>query len=544
MHGLMMNRPLLVSSLIEYGAEVHPDKLVVSRRVEGDIHHQTFAETRDRVAQLAHALKALGINEADRVATIAWNGHRHLELYYAISGIGAVCHTINPRLFAEQLDYIVNHAADKVLFVDLTFVPIVEKMQDKFPTVEHVVIMTDRAHMPETTIRNVLCFEDLLDGQPTSFDWPDMDENTAAGLCYTSGTTGNPKGVLYSHRSHVLHALSVASVDGFYLESRDVVLPVVPLFHVNAWGLPYICLVTGTSLVFPGPNLDGASLFELMDRENVTAAWGVPTVWLGLIGEMRKHGRKPTKLQSMLIGGSAAPRAMIETFEKDYGMDIVHGWGMTEMSPIGTIGVLPARYDGADMDSRINMKAKQGRRLFQVEMKIVDEDGNRLAHDGKTSGELFVRGPFITAGYYNDESASAGCFDAEGWFKTGDVATIDPEGFLLIVDRSKDLIKSGGEWISSIDLENAAMGHPGVMEAAAIGLPHPKWDERPLLVVVKREGVDVSKESIQDHLAAKVAKWWLPDDIVFVDAIPHSATGKIRKTELRDMFKDYELPTV
>jgi len=543
MHGLMMNRPLLVSSLIEFGAENHADKLVVSRRVEGDVHHQTFAETRDRVAQLAHALKALGINEEDRVATIAWNGHRHLELYYAISGIGAVCHTINPRLFAEQLDYIVNHAADRALFIDLTFVPIVEKMQGKFPTVEHVIIMTDRAHMPDTTIENALCFEDLLDGQPTSYDWPDMDENTAAGLCYTSGTTGNPKGVLYSHRSHVLHALSVASVDGFYLESRDVVLPVVPLFHVNAWGLPYICFLTGTSLVFPGPNLDGASLFDLMDKENVTAAWGVPTVWLGLIGEMQKQGRKPAHLQSMLIGGSAAPRAMIETFEKQYGLDIVHGWGMTEMSPIGTIGVLPSRYDETDMDTRINLKAKQGRRLFQVDMKIVDEDGNRQPHDGKTSGELYVRGPFITAGYYNDESASAGCFDAEGWFKTGDVATIDEEGFLLIVDRSKDLIKSGGEWISSIDLENAAIGHPDIVEAAAIGLPHPKWDERPLLVVVPREGADISKESIQEHLASRVAKWWLPDDIAFVEAIPHSATGKIRKTELRDMFKDYTLPT-
>ncbi|RVU38090.1 long-chain-fatty-acid--CoA ligase [Hwanghaeella grinnelliae] len=543
MRGLMMNRPLLVSSLIEFGAENHADKLVVSRRVEGDVHHQTFAETRDRVAQLAHALKALGINEEDRVATIAWNGHRHLELYYAISGIGAVCHTINPRLFAEQLDYIVNHAADRALFIDLTFVPIVEKMQGRFPSVEHVVIMTDRAHMPDTTIENALCFEDLLDGQPTSYDWPDMDENTAAGLCYTSGTTGNPKGVLYSHRSHVLHALSVASVDGFYLESRDVVLPVVPLFHVNAWGLPYICFVTGTSLVFPGPNLDGASLFDLMDKENVTAAWGVPTVWLGLIGEMQKQGRKPAHLKSMLIGGSAAPRAMIETFEKQHGLDIVHGWGMTEMSPIGTIGVLPSRYDETDMDERINLKAKQGRRLFQVDMKIVDEDGNRQPHDGKTSGELYVRGPFITAGYYNDESASAGCFDAEGWFKTGDVATIDPEGFLLIVDRSKDLIKSGGEWISSIDLENAAIGHPDIVEAAAIGLPHPKWDERPLLVVVPREGATVSKESILDHLASRVAKWWLPDDIAFVEAIPHSATGKIRKTELRDMFKDYTLPS-
>lgn len=544
MHGLMMDRPLLVSSLIEYGAEVHADRLIVSRRVEGDIHHQNFAETRDRVAQLAHALKALGINKADRVATIAWNGHRHLELYYAISGIGAVCHTINPRLFAEQLEYIVNHAADRVLFIDLTFVPIVEKMQDLFKTVEHVVLMTDKDHMPETTIRNVLCFEDLLDGQPTSYDWPDMDENTAAGLCYTSGTTGNPKGVLYSHRSHVLHALSVAAVDGFHLESRDAVLPVVPLFHVNAWGLPYICMVTGTSLVFPGPNLDGPSLFDLMDQESVTAAWGVPTVWLGLIAEMKKQGRKPKDLAAMLIGGSAAPRPMIEVFEKDYGLDIVHGWGMTEMSPIGTIGVLPARYDKAEMDARIDLKAKQGRRLFQVEMKIVDPEGNSLPHDGETSGELYVRGPFITAGYYNDDQASAGCFDAEGWFKTGDVATIDPEGFLLIVDRSKDLIKSGGEWISSIDLENAAIGHPDIAEAAAIGLPHPKWDERPLLVVVPRDGADVSKDSIQDYLAAKVAKWWLPDDIAIVDAIPHSATGKIRKTELREMFKDYKLPTI
>jgi fatty-acyl-CoA synthase len=542
MRGLMMDRPLLVSALLEFGAEIHASAAIVSRRLEGDIHRYSYREAAGRAAQLAHALRALGVAPGDRVGTMAWNGYRHFEVYYAASGIGAVCHTINPRLFPEQLAYIVNHAADKVLFVDATFLPLVESLAARMPTLKHVVVMADATDPPETTLANALVYEALIQGRPAAIDWPEMDENSAASLCYTSGTTGNPKGVLYSHRSTVLHALSVAlSAGDLRLTRNDRVLPVVPLFHVNAWGLPYVAPITGATLVFPGPKLDGASLFDLMEAEGVTASWGVPTVWLGLLAEMRRRGRRPSTLASILVGGSAPPRAMIEEFETDWRIDVVHGWGMTEMSPVGALGILP---DGdAAPAARIDRKLKQGRRMFQVDMKIVDAAGKKLPHDGGTPGELLVRGPFVTAGYYEDAVATAAAFDADGWFRTGDIATIDPDGFVQLVDRIKDIIKSGGEWISSIDLENAAMGHPAVAEAAVIGLPHPKWSERPLLVLVLKEKADAGKDDILAFLGTRVAKWWLPDDVAFVDALPHSATGKLQKSRLREQFKDYVLPT-
>jgi len=544
MRGLMMDIPLSISGLIEYAADLHGTRTITSRRLEGDIHRYTYREARDRIAQLAHALRAFGVGEGDRVATIAWNGYRHFELYYAISSIGAVCHTINPRLHPDQLVYIVNHAEDRFLFVDLTFVPLVEALIDHLPTLESVVIMTDPAHMPETRLPEALCYETLVDGQPTEIDWPVFDENQAAGLCYTSGTTGNPKGVLYSHRSNVLHAFSVCMATSAALGQGQVMLPVVPLFHANAWVLPFVAPISGTDLVMPGAALDGASVFDLIDAEGVTVAFGVPTVWLWLLAEMEKRGAKPGKLATIGVGGSAAPRPMIETFEKKYGIEVEHGWGMTEMSPVGTLSGQSPEMSALTADQRIDIKARQGRRLWGVEMKIVDGDGADLPHDGKASGELLVRGPCVTSGYYNDAPATAAAFDDDGWFRTGDIAAIDGQGYLLIVDRTKDIIKSGGEWISSIDLENAAVGHPDVAQAAVIGLPHPEWGERPLLILVAREGATVKGEDVCAFLAEKVAKWWLPDDVVFLDELPLTATGKVRKATLRERFKDYVLPTV
>ena len=524
LRGLMMDRPLLVSSIIDYAAEIRSDTEVVSSRVEGDVHRYTYAESHKRIAQLANWLLDYGIKPGDRVATLAWNGYRHFELYYAIAGIGAVCHTINPRLFPEQLVYIVNHAEDRLLFLDTTFAPLIEKHADRMPKGMRTVLMTDRAHMPETGLADPLCYEDLLAGQPDHIVWPEFDENTACGLCYTSGTTGNPKGVLYSNRSTLLHTLGMLVVaDGIGLRPGQSVLPVVPLFHVNAWGLPYAMPLVGTKPVFPGPKLDGASLFTLMDNEKVTAAWGVPTVWL--------------------TGGSAAPGPLIRELETEYGLNVVHGWGMTEMSPVGTLTVLDQGMKKQPAEKRLAMKNSQGRRLFGCDIKIVDDDGNRLPHDGVAFGELLVRGAAIMSAYFHDEAASAASHDAEGWMRTGDVARIDPDGFLYIVDRTKDVIKSGGEWISSIDLENAAIGHPAVAECAVIAAAHPKWAERPLLIAVLKEGQTATADDIRDFLSDKVAKWWLPDDVLFVDELPHTATGKLSKLQLRERFKDHVLPT-
>ena len=543
MRGLMMDRPLLIGALLQYAAEYHGDTEIVTRTSEGPIHRYTYAEAERRARQLAKALKRLGVGFGDRVATLAWNNHRHFELYFAVSGMGAVCHTVNPRLFAEQLHYIVNHAEDKLLFLDLSFVPIAEKLAAEWRTVRHYVIMTDRAHMPETSLGGALCYEDLVAAEAADFVWPEFDENTASSLCYTSGTTGNPKGALYTHRSTLLHSFAVCSANAVAISMRDSILPVVPMFHVNAWGIPYAAAMSGAKLVFPGPKLDGASLHELFTSEKVTLSLGVPTVWFGLLQYLEQTGKRLDGLSRVTVGGSAAPAAMIAAFEEKYGVQCIHGWGMTEMSPVGTLALPKAKHLDRPKEEQLAVKARQGFPLFGVDMKVVGPDGRRLPHDGKSSGELYVRGPWIIGAYYNDEAATVAAFDAEGWFRTGDVCTIDPDGYMIIVDRSKDVIKSGGEWISSIDLENAAMGHPEIAEAAVIGLPHPKWDERPLLVVVPKPGCQPSKEGISAFLGDKIARWQLPDDVVFVPELPHGATGKVLKTRLREQFRDYRLPT-
>ena len=546
--GLMMDRPLNVSSLIEYGAEIHADTPIVSAAVEGGCRTQTFKETRTRVARLANVLLKLGVKPGDRVATLAWNTHRHVELYFAISGIGAVCHTINPRLFPEQMTYIVDHAEDRLLFFDLTFLPLVEKLRPAWKPVGTYVVMTDKGHMPgaggtaASGMQDLLCYEELLSLGEPGFAWPDVDENAACALCYTSGTTGDPKGALYSHRSTLLHSFyAIVANPGAFTPDHPL-LPVVPLFHANAWGLPYIAMLCGTPFILPGPRLDGPSLYNLMDEQKVWGGWGVPTVWLGLLDEIRKRGRKPAGLSRILTGGSAAARATIDTFERELGVEIVHGWGMTEMSPVGTLTQLTRAEKALPYQQRLDLKGRQGRRMFGVDLKIVDADGRRLPHDGKAQGELYVRGAAVVSGYFNNPTATAAAIDAEGWFATGDVATITPDGWLVLVDRTKDLVKSGGEWISSIDVENVAIGVPGVANAAVIAVPHPKWHERPLLVVVKKPGEEPRKEEILAHLGKHLARWQIPDDVAFVTALPMTATGKISKKDLRAEFKDYRLP--
>ena len=542
MFGLMQDRPLLIQQLIEHAALNHGDTEIVSRRIEGDIHRYTYRDARRRAKQVAEALLQLGITPGDRIGTLAWNGYRHFELYYGISGMGGVCHTINPRLFAEQIVYIVNHAEDRLLFVDLNLLPAVEKLLPQFTTVRHVVAMTDRAHLPkDCTIPNLLVYEELIDGKPGAYEWPEFDERTASSLCYTSGTTGNPKGVLYSHRSTVLHAYGSALPDTLGLSARSVVLPVVPMFHVNAWGLPYSAPLAGAKLVFPGVALDGASLYELFEKEGVIFTAGVPTVWLALLQHMQANKLRLSTLKYAVIGGSAAPPAMIETFDREFGVEVLHAWGMTEMSPLGSVNHPKAKHARLTSEERLAVRLKQGRPPFGVEMKIVDDSDQELPRDGKAFGDLLVRGPWITTGYFKGEGGEV--LRDGGWFPTGDVATLDPDGYMQITDRSKDVIKSGGEWISSIDLENAAMAHPGVAEAAVIGVHHPKWDERPLLIVQRKPDATVDKQELIEFLSGKVAKWWLPDDVQFVDAIPHTATGKILKTRLREDFKGYTLPT-
>ncbi len=542
MRGLMMDRPLMISQIIEYAAMNFPDQEIVSRTTEGPIHRYTYPELAGRSRQLANALEKLGAQPEDRIGTIAWNTYRHLEIYYATSGMGAICHTMNPRLPADQLIYIVNHAKDRFIFVDLTFLPLLEKLHEHFPDVEGFVVMTDEANMPKTDLPRVHCYEALLKDQPDTYAWPEFDEHTASSMCYTSGTTGNPKGVVYSHRSTVLHALYVLSLSGVPINEDSSILPVVPMFHVNAWGSPYFGLIAGAKLVFPGPKLDGPSLAELIEEEQVTDAWGVPTVWLGLLGHMRQQGKTFSSLKRTLIGGSAAPRAMITEFREKYGVEAIQGWGMTEMSPLGTVSI-PRPSMRGDWDKELEIRGKQGRLMFGVEMKIVDADGNALPHDGKSQGELLVRGNAVIDGYFENEEATGKAFSEDGWFRTGDVSTIDPDGYMEIVDRVKDVIKSGGEWISSIDLENEAVAHPEVAEAAVIGVKHAKWQERPLLIVVREQGSEVGKDALLKFLEERVAKWWLPDDVVFVDELPHGATGKLQKAKLREQFKDYTLPT-
>ena len=547
MHGLMMDSPLLTSSLIVHAARHHGDTEIVSRSVEGPIHRTTYAEAEARAGRLAKALVALGVGESDRIATLAWNGYRHMELYFGVSGLGAVCHTINPRLFADQLAYIVNHANDRYIFLDPSFVGLLEGLHERLPGVEGFVIMTDAEHMPETSLPSVLCYETLIAAQDEGFDWPRLDENLASGLCYTSGTTGNPKGALYSHRSTVLHSFSCCTADHpLAISCREVVLPVVPMFHVQAWGIPYAAAMAGAKLVMPGPRLDGESLHELLQAERVTITAGVPTIWLGLLDYLAKTGQTLDHLDTLLIGGSAAPLSMIEAFEEDHGVEVIHAWGMTETSPVATTGRLKRKFLNLPRAEQRKIKVTQGRALYGVETKIADDAGQAQPHDGQASGQLMVRGPWVASAYFEDPAASAAAFDpvgdAAGWFATGDVATIDADGHITITDRSKDLIKSGGEWISSIDLENAAMGHPEVAEAAAIALPHPRWGERPLLVIVRREAGEVTAADLRDFLATRVAKWWLPDEVVFVDELPHTATGKVSKLKLRELFAGHKLP--
>lgn len=540
LYGDMMDRPLLLSGLIDFAALYHGGREIVSRTAEGPIHRYTYAAAARRMKQLANALRRLDVDDGERVGTLAWNTYRHFEVYFAVSGMGAVCHTINPRLFPDQIDYIINHAQDGVLFVDLPFVALAEQLAPQLPNVRAFVVMTDRDHMPETTLPGAHCYEDLIAGEADVFEWPSFDENTAAALCYTSGTTGDPKGVLYSHRSTMLHSFASCMGDVIGVRAGDSILVVVPMFHVNAWGIPYCAAMTGAKLVFPGAALDGASVHELLEAEEVTLSAGVPTVWLMLLQHLRDTGQTLPHLERVVCGGSAAPRAMIQEFEERHDVRLLHAWGMTEMNPVGVVNTPKAHLEVLEGEAKLDLAAKQGRAIFGVDLKIVNDAGDELPRDGKAFGALKVRGPWIARRYFARDDDPA--FDADGWFSTGDVCTIDPDGYIQIVDRTKDVIKSGGEWISSIELENIAVGHPDVAEACVIGVPHPKWDERPLLVVVAAKGTAPSKDDVMAIFEGKVAKWWLPDDVVFVETLPHTATGKLLKTELRQQMEDYVLP--
>jgi len=540
MLGLMMRWPLTISSLIRHADQCHGDTEIVSRTIEGPIHRYTYRDAHTRARRLANALGRLGVVPGERVATLAWNGYRHFELYYAVSGVGAIIHTINPRLFHDQLAHIVNHAGDRLVFFDLTFLPLVEKLAPVCPSVTTWIALTDRAHMPSSSLK-LACYEELVGAERDDYRWPELDEETAAGLCYTSGTTGNPKGVLFSHRSTVLHAMAVCLPDAKGYSAQSVILPIVPMFHVNAWGIPYSAPLVGAKLVFPGAGLDGKSLYELFESEGVKSSAGVPTVWLGLIQYMKQNNLKFSTFEQTTIGGSACPAAMMRTLRDDFGVSVAHGWGMTEMSPVGTIGSPKAKHLRLSADERFALSLKQGRPLYGVEMKIVDAQGRELPRDGVATGDVMVKGPWVMRDYYRNDQSSP--LSADGWFPTGDVGSIDPDGYLQITDRSKDVIKSGGEWISSIELENVAIGHPGVVEAAVIGVFHPKWNERPLLLVVKKPGASLTRDEMLKFYEGKIAKWSTPDDVVFVDELPHTATGKLSKKALRETYKSHRLPT-
>ncbi len=540
MLGLMQDQPLLVSSLIEFAARHHADAEIVSRRIEGDLHRYTYRQAAMRSRQVARALDRLGLAFSDRVGTLAWNGYRHFELYFGVSGSGRVVHTINPRLAPDQVAWIANHAEDQVLCFDMTFLPIIKAIWKQCTTVKHWIALCDADALPaDTGIAGLQSYEAWIGSEPTDYDWPEFDEKSACALCYTSGTTGNPKGVLYSHRSTLLHAYGGALPDALSFSARDTILPVVPMFHVNAWGIPYGAAMTGMKIVFPGAALDGKSVYELLEAERVTVSAGVPTVWLMLLNHMKANGLKFSTMQRTVIGGSACPPAMIRSFRDDYGVTVLHAWGMTEMSPLGTVCNLKLKHLASDKDAQLAVQLKQGRAVFGVELKIVDPEGKELPWDGSAAGDLLVKGPWIVSGYFKGEGGDP---RVGGWFPTGDVASIDADGFVQITDRSKDVIKSGGEWISSIDIENIAMSHPAVAMAACIALPHPKWDERPLLVVMKKPGAEVTRDALLAHFEGKVAKWQVPDDVVFVDAIPLGATGKMQKNKLREQFKGHRLP--
>ena len=533
--GLMMDRPLLVAPLMRFAAAYHGDTAIVTRSLEGPTHRTTYAETYRRIQKLAHALIALGVKPGDRVATLAWNTWRHFELYYAVAGIGAVCHTVNPRLPAEQTRFILNHAEDTLVFFDISFAALAAELKGTVPSVRQFIALTDAAHLT-ADLAGVTAYEDLLAPQPENFTWPEFDENTAASLCYTSGTTGMPKGVLYSHRALVLHSYGMISACGMGV--RDVALPVVPMFHVNAWGVPYAAPMVGAAQVYAGRALDGPSLFELMDSEGVTCAQGVPTIWMGFVAQMRALGRKPKKLVRVLIGGSAAPPAMVEAFEQEFGIEVNQGWGMTEMTPLGVVNTLKAKFLDLPPGEKIARKSKQGRAVFNVDLRLLDDTGAEIAHDGITPGRLQVRGPWIAKAYFKEPGSA---LTPDGWFDTGDIATLDADGYLHITDRAKDIIKSGGEWISSVDLENAVTGHPDIAMAAVIGVSHPRWQERPLLICVPKGAARPTLAEMNDFLGQKIAKWWLPDALEYVAALPIGPTGKILKTRLREQFKGYQL---
>jgi fatty-acyl-CoA synthase len=537
MLGLMQNYQLTVQTILDHAALNHGERELVTRSIEGPIRRYTYSDLRRRSLRVAKALQKDGIGLGDRVATMAWNTDRHVETWYGTMGLGAIVHTINPRLFAEQLVYIINHAEDKLLFLDLTFVPLLEAIADKLPTIEKYIILTDDNHMPQTSLRNAVAYETWLDSSDADFKWVEFDENTAAGLCYTSGTTGNPKGVLYSHRSNVLHAMMGNQPDVLGMVSSDSILPIVPMFHANAWAITFAAPAAGASMIMPGAGMDGKSIYELLDHEKVTASAAVPTVWLALLQHLESHDLTLPYLKRVLIGGAAVPRVMIEKFENTYGTEVIHGWGMTEMSPIGTTGKLKHATEHLRGEDRVKLKLKQGRAPYLVEMKIVDNEGVELPRDGSSSGHLLVKGPAISSAYFKEKTSA---LDKNGWFNTGDIANIDALGYMQITDRDKDVIKSGGEWISSIEIENTALGCEGVAEAAVIGIPHPKWTERPLLIIVRKPGSEVSQEDILAFLDGKIAHWWMPEAIEFIDEIPHTATGKILKTALRETFGGYE----
>ncbi|MCK5771557.1 MAG: long-chain-fatty-acid--CoA ligase [Algiphilus sp.] len=537
MQGQMMDVQLLVSALLRHADYNHADTEIVSRRLEGDIHRYTYSEAAVRIRKMANALEAFGLKRGERAATLAWNGYRHFELYYAISGIGSVMHTINPRLHPEQVAWIVNHAEDRILFFDITFAPIVDAIADQCPTVQQWVAMIDPDKMPEMKNVTPVSYEDFIKEQSAAYEWPELDENAAAALCYTSGTTGNPKGVLYSHRSLVLHTYAACLPDAFGVDATDVVLPIVPMFHVNAWSLPYVGALAGVKLVFPGAKLDGESVCELFENEKVTISAGVPTVWLLVLQHLQQNNRKLSTVKRMTVGGSACPPALMKTFKNDYGVQLEHAWGMTEMSPLGTYNHPKAKHLQLSEDEQFQARLSQGRAVFGVEMKIVDDKGNRMPQDGQSTGDLHVRGPWVVGRYFKKDESPL----VDGWFPTGDVGYIDPDGYLTITDRTKDVIKSGGEWIGSIDIENIAMAHPAVAMAACIAARHEKWDERPLLLVQIKEGQSVTKEDLLKHFEGKIAKWWTPDDVLFVDSLPLGATGKVQKNKLRDEYGDHLL---
>lgn len=540
MLGLMQSQPLLISDLIVFAERHHGDAEIVSRRVEGDIHRYTYKDAAHRARRVANALDALGLAFSDRVATLAWNGYRHFELYYGVSGSGRVLHTINPRLHPDQIAWIADHAEDQVLCFDLSFLPLVQAVHARCSTIKHFVALCDADKLPvDSGIPNLVSYEAWIGAQSDVYDWPTFDENTASSMCYTSGTTGNPKAALYSHRSSTLHAFAAALPDAINISAKDAILPVVPMFHVNAWGIPYAAALTGAKLVFPGPAMDGKSIYELMELEKVTLSAGVPTVWQMLLSYIKPLGLTFSTMTRTVIGGSACPPAMIESFNHDYNVEVLHAWGMTEMSPLGTVCALKNKHAALSDADKTRIRLKQGRAVFGVDMKILGDTGQTLPWDGKTYGDLYVKGPWVVRGYYREEGPSP---LVNGWFPTGDVGTIDADGYLQITDRSKDVIKSGGEWISSIEIENIAVAHPAVAMAACIGVTHPKWDERPIIAVVKKPGLDVTREELLAFYDGKTAKWQVPDDVVFVEAIPLGATGKMLKTRLRDQLKDYKLP--